>query len=169
MKIQRFDLRTVFLLLALGLVFPVKAEQTNSAAAATKHSLWKVQGKSNAVYLLGSVHILKKEDYPLPAVMESAFTNARAAAFETDIEALENPMTALKLMSKVKLPEGETLQTQLSPEVYSDFTNHLAKTRLSGAMFSQFTPVMAATMRAPTGASAALALCSRPRSWPQPR
>ena len=31
-------------------------------------TLWRVAGQSNTIYLLGSIHLLRPEDHPLPAV-----------------------------------------------------------------------------------------------------
>src|SRR4051794_31084794 len=77
--------------------------------ASQKHSLWKVKGKENTVYLLGSVHVLRKDSYPLPALMEAAYTNSGISVFETDIGKLDDPNEAMKLMAKAQLPEGKTL------------------------------------------------------------
>src|SRR5204863_8871299 len=96
------------------------------------HSLWKVQGQSNSVYLLGSVHVLKKSHYPLAAPIETAFSNAAIVAFETDIEALDDPAIAMKLLAKGQLPEGETLKTQLSPETYKMWVKQLEEAGLPG-------------------------------------
>src|SRR6266571_4418326 len=84
--------------------------QPAKPSSATKHSLWKVQGKENAVYLLGSIHLLKKEDYPLPAPLEAVFSDSKIAVFETDIAGMENPELVMKLTAKGQLPEGETLR-----------------------------------------------------------
>jgi uncharacterized protein YbaP (TraB family) len=105
-----------------------------------------VQGKNCSLYLLGSVHALKPEQYPLPAVIESAFNDSQIVAFETDIAAMEDPAMAMKLMSKAKLPEGQTLQTQLSPEIYQQLTNHLKGSVVPMFMMEQFTPGFAAMM-----------------------
>jgi uncharacterized protein len=109
-----------------------------------RHSLWKVQGQSNSVYLLGSVHVLKKSHYPLATPIESAFSNAAIVAFETDIEALDDPAMAMKLLAKSQLPEGETLKSQLSPETYRMWVKQLEESGLPGMMFEQFSPGMAA-------------------------
>src|SRR5207249_1398026 len=106
--------------------------------------LWKVPGKENSVYLLGSVHVLKKEDYPLPAPIEAAFTNSRIVVFETDIEAIEKPEVALKLATKGQLPTGETLSGQLSAPVYAAFSNHIEKTGMPAQLFDPLSPAMAA-------------------------
>ncbi|HWX19393.1 MAG TPA: TraB/GumN family protein [Candidatus Binatia bacterium] len=143
MKTRRVKYHISGLLLALLFIPPAQAQQA-PVATTTHHSLWKVQGKSNAVYLLGSIHVLKKENYPLPQVMEAAFTNAAIAAFETDIGAMEQPDTQQKVLSKAQLPESETLQRQLSPGVYNSFTNHLQEAGLPVEIFEQFKPSVAA-------------------------
>jgi len=143
MKIRRTSFWSLVFLLAFSLA-PTVIGQEKQGGATTRHSLWRIKGQSNDVYLLGSVHVLKKEDYPLPAVIESAFSNAAIVAFETDIDALENPAIALKLMTKSKLPEGETLKQQLTPEVYGQFTKHLESAGLPAEMFDQLSAPMAA-------------------------
>jgi uncharacterized protein YbaP (TraB family) len=131
------------LLQALALVTPLVA-QDKRASAGTHHCLWKIQGQQCAVYLLGSIHLLKKEDYPLPAPIEAAFTNSRTAVFETDIGGMENPQVAMKLAMKGMLPAGQTLRDQLTPEVYLAFSNHVQKTGMPAQLFDTFTPAMAA-------------------------
>ena len=118
--------------------------QPAKPSSATKHSLWKVQGKENAVYLLGSIHLLKKEDYPLPAPLEAVFSDSKIAVFETDITGMENPELAMKLAAKGQLPEGETLRTRLSPPVYVAFSNYVQKAGMPVELFDSITPAMAA-------------------------
>src|SRR5437762_13012739 len=119
---KRHSLQFVFLFAFLaGVTLDAQPAKTSTAA---KHSLWKVQGKENAFYLLGSIHLLKKEDYPLPGPMETAFSDSKIAVFETDIAAMENPELAMKLATKGQLPEGETLRARLSPPVYAAFSNY---------------------------------------------
>jgi uncharacterized protein YbaP (TraB family) len=138
------------LLLAIG-GFSVLAQEPNKPAAktpkvSTKHSLWKVQGKNSVTWLLGSIHVLKSDDYPLPEVIDSAFTNAEIVAFETDIAALENPATAMKMLAKARLPEGQTLESQLSPEVYKAFMKHVTESGTPEMLVDSLKPAMAAMM-----------------------
>jgi uncharacterized protein YbaP (TraB family) len=129
----------------LAFTLPVLA-QAPRASTATRHSLWKIEGTKSTVYLMGSVHVLKPENYPLPAPLESAFTNSQIVAFETDLGEMEKGETQMKVLAKAKLPEGETLENQLSPEVYAQFTKHLDSAGLPAMVFSQFKPSMAAIM-----------------------
>jgi uncharacterized protein YbaP (TraB family) len=129
--------------LALALGLPVLAQQSRPATAA-RHSLWKVEGKHNTVYLLGSVHVLKAEDYPLAREMEAAYTNAVVVAFEADIDAMQKSDVQTKLLTKARLPGGETLAQQLSPALYARFTNHLEEVGLPPQFVAQFKPSLAA-------------------------
>src|SRR5262252_6168347 len=73
-------------------------------AAAAKHCLWKLQGQRNSVFLLGSVHFLQKQQYPLAPVIDTAFSNALLVAFETDLAEMESVETQMKLLNSGRLP-----------------------------------------------------------------
>lgn len=134
-----------FVLLA-AFVSPAWAKDATNSAVATKHSAWKVQGAKCSVYLLGSVHVLKPEHYPLPAVFESAFSNATVVVFETDIGAMTKPETQMKLMSKAQLPEGRMLKDELTEKTYAGLLSHLKDSGLPEVMIGQMKPGFAVLM-----------------------
>jgi uncharacterized protein len=107
------------------------------------HSLWRVQGTSNVVYLLGAIHLLQATNYPLPAVIESAFTNSQIAVFETDLDKLDDPEGQAAMLSKITFPEGQTLQQNLSPNVYASLSNHAAEVGLPVLALEQYRPAAA--------------------------
>src|SRR5258707_14836908 len=116
----------LFLLLASCILHPAGAQPAVAPkSSATLHSLWRVEGKSNVVYLAGSIHLLKPADYPLAAPIEAAFTNSRIAVFETDMEQMESAETQAKVLAQSQLPEGQTVETQLSPATYARFIKSL--------------------------------------------
>ena len=119
----------------------VAAQENHALATSGLHCLWKAQGKSNVVYLLGSVHLLKPGDYPLPAVIESAFTNSQVAVFETDIDKAEDPAGQEKMMGKMSLPQGDTLAQELPPKVYASLSSHVREVGLPIEAVAQFKPV----------------------------
>jgi uncharacterized protein YbaP (TraB family) len=132
------------ILLLCALLSPTLRAQDAKAPASSRHTLWKIQGKQATVYLLGSVHALQEKDYPLPAVIESAFTNSRVVAFETDIGELESPALGMKMLSKSQLPEGQTLENVLSPDIYKDFMKHAEDSGTPAMMVERMKPAMAA-------------------------
>ena len=127
-----------------------------ASSSSGKHPLWKVSSATNSIYLLGSIHVLRKTDYPLPDVIETTFSNAPVATFEADIDEMQNPAVAIQMLTKCMLPEGETLADRLSPELYKAFTNKVnevsksltnqaSESAMALMMIDRFTPGMAAT------------------------
>ncbi|MFC2059451.1 TraB/GumN family protein [Chloroflexota bacterium] len=84
-----------------------------------KSFLWEVKSQQNTVYLLGSVHILKEEHYPLPDVMEQAFDDAEVVVFEIDLDLAETDTAMNMMLEKAMFTGGNTLQTSLSEETYT--------------------------------------------------
>jgi len=122
----------------------VAAAPVVSTNKATKHCLWEVKGKTNTVFLLGSMHMMKENMYPLAPEIEAAYKRSAVLVFETDMKVLESPEFAMKLMGKATYPEGESLKKNLSPATYSLLASNLQNSLLSVEMINQFKPWMAA-------------------------
>ena len=103
-------------LLVLLLVFSLYVPETSSQEQ--KSFLWKVQSRGNTVYLLGSIHLLKKEIYPLHRKIEEAFDRSDVLVVEADVNRLD-PKVLEKLMETAFYPENETLESHVSPETFS--------------------------------------------------
>jgi uncharacterized protein YbaP (TraB family) len=110
----------------------------------TKHSLWRVQGKTNSLYLFGSIHFLKKEFYPLPAPIENAYKNSARVVFETDIEQMGSAETREKITRLGGLPAEDTLKSRLSKETYSRLEAYLKEARLPEHALDAYQPWMSA-------------------------
>jgi len=50
-----------------------------------KNFLWKVQSRSATVYLLGSIHFLKEDIYPLHKAIENAYESSNNLVVEANI------------------------------------------------------------------------------------
>jgi uncharacterized protein YbaP (TraB family) len=140
-------MRLIILLLAGVLSLAARGADKSAAASTAKHHcLWKVQpkeaGATNAVYLLGSVHMLSKSNYPLPMAIEQAYSNSSTLVFEADIGEMDQE--TVKLLGKAALPEGKTLATELTPETYALLTNHAASSGLPLFMLERLAPGVAA-------------------------
>jgi uncharacterized protein YbaP (TraB family) len=139
--------KLAFLLVALSTCLwfaPRACGEAAAPSASTNHSLWKIEGSKSTVYLLGSVHMLKQSDYPMPPVIESAFSNAQFVMFETDIGKMSDPALQGMLLTKSQLPEGETLKDRLSADSYKKFSDLAADAGLPVVMCDKMKPSMAA-------------------------
>jgi uncharacterized protein YbaP (TraB family) len=80
--------------------------------------LWEIQGTSNRIHLLGSIHFLRPQDFPLPEAITRALTDADVVIMELDLTAL-NPMTVQTVMlNKAIDPNGRGLDDFLDSRSY---------------------------------------------------
>jgi uncharacterized protein len=76
-------------------------------------AIWKVSDANNSVYLLGSFHALKAEDYPLSKSVMNAYADAERMAFEVAPNELQSPDLASRMQQAALLPDGQNLQALL--------------------------------------------------------
>ena len=100
-----------------------------------KSFLWKVQTDKSTVYLFGSVHIGKKEFYPLAKAVEKAFEGSNALVLEIDLTKID-PVKAQELMlAHAAYPAGQTLKDDISEATLIKLQKRLHK---YGLVLSQF-------------------------------
>jgi uncharacterized protein YbaP (TraB family) len=104
------SLRGLLLALLLG---PLAGFQARAEAPVPL--LWKVSDHDNALYLLGSFHLLRKEDYPLSADVEAAFADAGHLLFELSPEEVGNPAMAQQMVQAAVRRRPGTLEQDLGP------------------------------------------------------
>ncbi len=79
----------ILLCLTATFLFPagIHAQQSKPTTS-PKHCLWLVKTPQNkAVYLLGSLHVLKSDAYPLAKTITEAYRQSQKVVFETDLAA----------------------------------------------------------------------------------
>jgi hypothetical protein len=108
--------------------------------ALAKSSLWKAASDKGTLYIQGSVHLLKADDYPLAPAIEKAYADSQALVLEVDMESMLAPKTQQMLMSKAMLAGNKTLKDTLSPEVYGELAALLDGSGLPPAAMQQFKP-----------------------------
>jgi uncharacterized protein YbaP (TraB family) len=114
MKKQTIKLSLIFSLL---LIFLFAVFARDSLSQSQKSFLWKVQSKTNTVYVLGSIHYLKKEMYPLDEKIEKAFDQSNILGVEANVDGLSK-MDVQKLVESAFYSGDDTLEKHLSPETY---------------------------------------------------
>lgn len=80
--------------------------------------LWKVSDGDNAVYLLGSFHLLKPGDYPLAPSTDAAFADAEQVVFELSPAEMSDPAGAARMLDTAKRSDGRTLQESLPADTW---------------------------------------------------
>ena len=106
--------------------------------------LWQIDGDSNRVYLLGSVHLLRKQDYPLPSALYAAYDDAEALIMELDMDDLD-PVHMQALVTELgSLPPGGSLADDMGQDLYAEAENMAAKINIPLSMLASVEPWLAA-------------------------
>lgn len=135
--IKRLEYFTVLLLI---LVTQSPAFALSDAPLGEKSFVWRVKSDTNTVYILGSLHLLNKDSYPLGEAYEGAYEDSDVVVFEVDPGELDTPETIKMVLSKAALEKGKTLRGTVSPETYELAKDELKELGVDINMFSLTKP-----------------------------
>lgn len=110
-----------------------------SAAEPQHHSLWSLKGKTNTVYLLGSVHFLNAAEQ-LPSVLEDAYQDAEVLLMEIDMDDLDPVETQQITMELGLQPAGKSLQQQLGQPTYAKLETRAREVGVDPGVLNRFKP-----------------------------
>lgn len=106
-------------------------------------AIWAVHGKSNTVYLVGTIHLLPANE-TLPGNIQHAYDDAKQLVMEIDTGELD-PLTSQATMMKFgMLPPGKSLHTQLDAATYTKLQSAAEDAGLDATLLDSFQPWMAA-------------------------
>lgn len=90
-----------------------------AAADDERLPLWRIEGEANRIYLLGSVHLLRESDYPIPDAIYDAYADADTLVMELDIDDLD-PAAVRALVNELGMIQGGgSLEEILGPEAFA--------------------------------------------------
>jgi uncharacterized protein YbaP (TraB family) len=118
--------------------------KTAAVEQTTQSCLWTVDTASNKIYLLGSLHLLKPNAYPLDAAIEKAYADSRVIMFETDIAALQTPGVQAKLLEMGIYPTEQNLFQNLDGNTRQQLEKKMSEIGLPLEQFSRFKPWLVA-------------------------
>ncbi len=106
--------------------------------------IWIAEGDTNRVYLLGSIHVLRETDHPLPGAVEVVYDDAERLVMEIDMDDID-PLAALQvLMSRGVLEGDTTLQDIMGPETYAQARASAAAINIPMELLDKTKPWLAA-------------------------
>ena len=134
--------RKNMLLLLLFFIALVSASSLSSGpagAAGQKNFMWKVRSKTATVYLLGSIHYMKKEAYPLNIVIEDAFSKSNVLAVEANVNDPDK-LYFSRLIDQAFYPGEDTLEKHVSRQTYELVTRAFDKYGLPADILAKERP-----------------------------
>ncbi len=88
------------------------------AESQDKSLLWKISDDKNSVFLLGSIHYLRKENYPLNKAILEAFDGSKVLVLEIDLNRTAAEGAQRLTLEKAVYRDGTTLAQNVAPETY---------------------------------------------------
>jgi uncharacterized protein YbaP (TraB family) len=104
-----------------------------------KSFLWKAQSGSSTAYILGSIHAMKSDIYPLDRKIENAFQESAYLVFEIDLDLDLNNVLPLMMLSAMYQGD-DALKKHLTPATYELAVSELKKTGLDIQLFEKCKP-----------------------------
>jgi uncharacterized protein YbaP (TraB family) len=109
--------------------------------AAAEPAAWRLAGGNGGeVTLLGSIHVLRQSDYPLPAEIEALYARADDLVMEIDLDDLDSSAMQAGLIAAATLPPGKTLRDVLDPNIYRLTEQHAGAIGLPIAVLDRMEP-----------------------------
>lgn len=120
--------------LLAALVFPVGQADADPAA-------WRIEGtRGSEVTLLGSMHVLRAADYPLPRSVDALFDNAEVLVMELDLDDVDPVADRDTILRAATLTPGRTLRSVVTRDVYSLAERRADQLGVDLALLQNFEP-----------------------------
>ena len=87
--------------------------------ASADPAAWRIEGEHGGeVALLGSMHVLRASDYPLPPLVDELYSRADVLVMELDLDDLDPATEQAALLASAVLPANQSLAGTLSADLY---------------------------------------------------
>ncbi len=133
------------LTVALGGSALLTAEDEGKAASVPVEdrvgSVWSVSDGDNTVYLAGSVHLLREEDYPLSPVYDQVYEDSEALVMEIDMGDMMSPQGMMQMQQLGMYGPDDSLDAHLSTDLIDRVRDYL-ETHPTGKMMALALPRM---------------------------
>lgn len=105
-------------------------------------TVYEVSKGKNKLYLAGTIHMLRAQDFPPPAEFEGAYQQAQKIYFETDMEKAKQPEFAQRFAQAMTLPNNTTLKDVLSADNWAALQVFSVKKQYPLSQTMMFNPAM---------------------------
>jgi uncharacterized protein YbaP (TraB family) len=108
---------SAILITAISVCFSIAT--TPAVAAEQPVTMWRTQGDHNQIFILGSIHLLRPSDYPIPSTIYDAYDEAETLIMELDMDDMDPMQVQALVMELGMLTNGETLEDKLGSRNYA--------------------------------------------------
>jgi uncharacterized protein YbaP (TraB family) len=126
---------------ALLWLLPVVALADSAGSPVT---MWMAEGTSNRVFLLGSIHLLREQDHPLPRIIDDVYEEAETLYMELDMDDLDPLLMQATINRLGMLEEGTSLREVIGEDLYAEAAARAAELEIPFEMLDRIEPWYAA-------------------------
>ncbi len=105
-----------------------------------KTFLWQIQSNTNTSYILGSIHFLKKDMYPLNKKIENAFEESSVLVVEANLSIDKIAEAILLIMQRGMYAGDKILKNNISKKTYTLAEKKLKEYGMDISNFQKFKP-----------------------------
>jgi hypothetical protein len=110
-------------------------------SASADPAAWRLVGRDGGeIVLLGSMHMLRASDHPLPAAVDQLVDRAETVVMEIDLDDIEAAGQQRLILEKAVLPQGTVLADVIDAELYGILEKDTAEVGLDLAQLARFEP-----------------------------
>jgi hypothetical protein len=114
---------------------------TLPAAATADPAAWRVTGRDGGeLTLLGSMHVLRPSDHPLPASVDGLIERAENIVMELDLDDVDAVAQQRVILGAATLPQGTVLRNVVDADVYRLVEREVAELGIDLRLLERFEP-----------------------------
>jgi uncharacterized protein YbaP (TraB family) len=109
--------------------------------ASAEPAAWRVAGRNGGeVVLLGSMHVLRASDYPLPDSIDRLVERAQTIVMELDLDDIDAAEQQRVILGTAVLPQGTQIADVIDADLYRLLEQRAAQTGVDLTLLARFEP-----------------------------
>jgi uncharacterized protein len=117
-----------------------------SSVVMADSAVYEVTKGKQKLFLAGTIHVLRPQDFPLPAEFDAAYRQAQVIVFETDLHKVQTPEFGQRFAQAMLLPDNKTLKDVLAPEVWASLQQYATQNQYPLSQTMMYNPAMTSIM-----------------------
>jgi hypothetical protein len=130
---------SIALILLACCVLPACGE-TPAATSDASGSVWVAESPTTKLYLCGTIHLLRKTDFPLSTAYDKAYADSQRLVFELPPGTARDPKLAMKMQESGTFGKGKSLADSLKPETLDNLDAWAKRHGMSAGQLDKFRP-----------------------------
>jgi uncharacterized protein YbaP (TraB family) len=112
-----------------------------ASAGVADPAAWRIVGQGGSeITLLGSMHVLRASDHPLPPSVDALIERAETVVMELDLDDIDAATQQRVILGAAMLPQGTELPDVLDAPLYRQLSERAAELNVDLALLARFEP-----------------------------